>query len=362
MTCVEGPGVPVTQVFRSRTRAGIAGNALRTLWHWVYSNVHDGYQAYRVLDFMLLDPVPPGLLHEEHPWVTGISPQTGRPVWPENLVFASPRKADWVLPEPEPDAQIVTRVGRFLAAMVRRSVPAAPEIPQGAARRMPHAVNYLHGSIHFNGGFLLFNDFRDAMYYLSDPAFTREVRRFARQERRELTVVLRERRYEPEEYAWFVAFVRAHLPWYANGNGPTKKRVLWGTPSPYAAVNPINGSWVADMERLRARQPDRLARAPIVPGRYFQGSYRGNQPDFTFLERFHAWVMSGVIRAKGFQGNLVFTRRRTIEPEHWKLYLESHGAWRATYPISHPFAPIERVRARRAARSAALPPETVESE
>jgi hypothetical protein len=40
--------------------------------------------------------------------------------------------------------------------MLRRSNLANPEIPQGKARRMPHAVNYLHGSVHYNGGYVLF--------------------------------------------------------------------------------------------------------------------------------------------------------------------------------------------------------------
>jgi hypothetical protein len=66
------------------------------------------------------------------------------------------------------------------------------------------------------------------MFYFSDKHFVQEFKRFARVEKRELTIVLRERGYDPEEYAWFVGFVRAHQPWYANGNGPTKQaRTLW---------------------------------------------------------------------------------------------------------------------------------------
>ena len=81
-----------------------------------------------------------------------------------------------------------------------------PAIPLGKRRRMPHAVNYLHGSIHYNGGFLIFNNFQDAMFYFSDAHFVQEFKRFARVEKRELTIVLRERGYDPEEYAWFCWF------------------------------------------------------------------------------------------------------------------------------------------------------------
>jgi hypothetical protein len=323
----------------------------RTLWNWTYSNVHEIYQSYKVVEFMFSRRLGAGALPPDHPWVTGESPHTGGPIWPRNIVMASPRKDDWLGPPPEPDAVIVTRVGRFLSAMVKRSTVANPEIPQGPTRRMPHAVNHLHGAVHFNGGYAIFNDFRDGMCHLSDPAFVREMKRYARGERRELTLVLRERQYHPEEYAWFVAFVRAHVPWYANGNGPTQKRVLMGTPSPYPAVNPINGSWIADVERLRRGDLAGIVRPPIT-GSWFPDRYQGTQSEYGFLERFQAWVLRGIIRAKGFQGNLVFTSRRRIESENWKLYKASGGRWSATYPVSHPFQRIETARARRTAVAA----------
>jgi hypothetical protein len=263
------------------------------------------------------------------------------------VVYATPSRDQWVGAPPDSDDIVVTKIGLFLSAMVRRSTFAAPEIPQGPARRMPHAVNHLHGAVHFNGGFVIFNDFQEGMRHLSDPVFVREMKRFARVERRELTLVLRERQYHPEEYAWFVAFVRAHLPWYANGNGPTKKRVLMGTPSPYPAVNPINGSWIGDVERLLRGDLAGIVRPPIEPGIWFRGDYHGTQHEYSFLERFQAWVLRGIIRAKGFQDNLVFTPRRRIEPENWALYESSGGRWSATYPVSHPFMSIGVARERR---------------
>lgn len=338
-----------TLPFCARAPADRLRDVARTLWHWVYSNVHLAQQTYHVLDAITFRRLGPGLLPADHPWVTGVCPETGRFIWPDNIVYRSPPKTEWLGPAPESDDGIAIRTGKFLGEMVRRSIVADPEIPQGARRRMPHGVNYLHGPIHYNGCYAILNDFEDGMFHLSDPAFAREVRRFARIERRELTIVFRERRYHPGEYAWFVAFVRSHLPWYANGNGPTKRRVLWGTPAPYANVNPINGSWVRDLQQLRRGRLDGLLRPPLSPGRYFRERYRGNQPDFTFLERFHAWAQWMLISAKGFQGNLAFTKRRRIEPEHWEAYRRGDGDWPTSYAVPHPFGRIATVRAARGA-------------
>ncbi len=323
---------------------------IATLWRWSFSNVHMFKQTLNVLDFMWLHKVGPGLLADDHPWLTGKIPGTTETVWAKNIVFASPRKHIWQGAEPEEDARIVTRVGAFLAGMVVRSNVASPEIPQGKQRRMPHAVNYIHGSVHYNGCYMLFNDFEDAMFYLSDSRFARQFRKFAAQERRELTIVLRERSYDPEEYAWFLAFVRSHLIWYANANGPTKKRVLHGTPSPYPAVNPINGSWIRDVHNLQKGRLDSIVFEPFRGGDYFTGSYRGNQCQYTFLERFHAWAQYLVTRAKGFQGGLVFTDRKKIEPEHWQTYQATQGNWEAGYPISHPFTSREHAKVKKQER------------
>ncbi len=320
----------------------------RTLWHWLHSNIHLIGQTYYVLEFMRWHKLSAREVPPDHPWVTGKIPGTDETVWEKNIVFQSPRKAEWSV-VPEPDEQIAVRIGKFLSVMVKHSVVPDPEVPQSSGRRMPHGVNYIHGSIHYNGSLLIFNDFQDAMRYISDKRFVREMKRFAREERRELTIVLRERDYDPEEYAWFVAFVRAHIPWFANGNGPTRKRVLFGTPSPYAAVNPINGSWVQDLKLLHARNIDAIVRPPVAR-RYFTGMYNGHQTEFTFMERFHAWAQHVQITLKGFQGGLVFTSRKKIEPENYAMYLETAGAWRASYPVSHPFARIDRVRAKRAER------------
>ena len=333
--------------FRTPTPLDRVRYLARLLWCWSYSNLHMLKQTLNVLDFMWLHPVRPGLLPDDHPWLTGKVPGTSEEVWGQNIVVASPRGRAWSGVPPEDDARIAARVGRFLASMVERSNVVDPEIPQGKSRRMPHAVNYIHGTVHYNGGFVLFDDFEDAMFHLSDPRFAREFVRFARAEKRELTIVLRERTYDPEEYAWFLSFVRARLPWYANANGPTKKRVLHGTPSPYPAVNPINGSWIDDVKDLQRGRMDELARPPLRTSAYFRGDYRGHQREFTFLERFHAWAQYLVTRVKGFQGGLVFTRRKKIEPENWERYLATGGKWRSGHDISHPFTRISAARARR---------------
>jgi hypothetical protein len=221
--------------------------------------------------------------------------------------------------------------------MVAKSSP-TPEIPHGPHRRMPHAVNYLHGAVHYNGGYLVFDDIRDAMSHLDDRAFLSELKRFSRRERRVVTLVLRDRRYDLEELAWFVAFVRARLPWYANGNGPSPRRVLFGVPSPYPSVNLINRSWIQDLHALLAGDEGLVVRPPVEPGRYFLGAYGSKAPvSFSLLERTHAWVVHGIIRARGSQEGLVFSSRRRIEPERFRLYHETKGRIRTSHPVSNPF-------------------------
>jgi hypothetical protein len=325
-------------VFRPRSLGARLRYPARWAANWVRSNLHSGYGSMRVALFMASPRLGPGRLELDHPWCTGIAPDSGEPIWPRNIIYASPVKPEWNGPPPDADEVIVGRIGRFLTAMVQRSAVADPEIPQGPRRRMPHAVNYIHGTVQFNGGFILFNDFLDARFHFSDDAFVREVRRFARVERRELTVVMRERHHDTGEFAWFTGFLRARFPWWANPNGPTEKRVLWGTPSPYPAVNLINGSWILDMNKLRDGRMDELARLPIPAGTYFQGEYRGDQPHDAFLERLHAWAEGMVIRSFGFQGGMMFTRRKAIDPKAWEKYLASGRRWRPGTEVPHPFA------------------------
>jgi rSAM/selenodomain-associated transferase 2 len=331
---------------RRRSRGERLAAPARILWHWAISNVHNLYEIGRVFDFMR--KLGPGLVDEDHPWVTGISPHSGEVVWWNNVVYRSPRR----LAGTEPDDKIVARLGHFLRSMTRKSVPDDPGLPHGPRRRMPHTVNYIHGTIHFNGGWLLFDDIPDIVYHMTDPAFVREVLRFAREERRELFFVLRQKEYDPEDYAFCVACVRGNLRWYANGNGPTPRKVLWGTSSPYAVINPINGAWVRDLNHLRAGRRDQVVRPPIERGRYFRDEYRGWRRDFIWSERFHAWVMYYMIRVRGFQGNLVFSWRHRIEPRKFAEHRQGHTEEnRHVHRVSHPF----RRRPRRRPEAADAP-------
>ena len=44
---------------------------------------------------------------------------------------------------------------------------------------MPHGINYIHGTAHYNSGILIFTDFADAIEHFTDRRFAAEVRRFA---------------------------------------------------------------------------------------------------------------------------------------------------------------------------------------
>jgi hypothetical protein len=330
----------VTSIVKSIASNPRPGTALYNLLH---SNVHNVGQAVKVLDLLKVRALKAGLINDNHPWVTGISPATGRPIWPDNIAYASPRKIDWKNASKypaEPDDVIVSRIGKFLATSVKKST-VVPEIPHGPNRRMPHVVNYLHGNVHFNGAFLIFNDFKDAMQRMSDPRFVAEMKRFAKVEKREVMIVLRERDYDPTDYAHFLGFVRATIPWYANANGP-KKKVLWGTPSPYAVVNPINGTWSDQLYQLRNGDIEGIVRPPIEAGKYFKDDYKGDRDEATLLEKLHTWGIYNLIKLRGFQGGFVFSDRKVIEPAKYEDYLKTGGKdFEAVSPVPNPLSEKE---------------------
>ncbi|MEO6773707.1 MAG: sterol desaturase family protein [Kofleriaceae bacterium] len=262
-----------------------------------------------VVDMLWLRPVPGGLLAPDHPCCTGRQLDSDRTVWADNLVFAAPRRSP--TSTAETDAEIVGRVGRYMAAMVRRAA-ATPAHPHGAPSRMPPAINYLHGPVHYNGGWFLFDSFADAIEHVSDPAFRRELHRFVRLERREPLFVFRDRDYDREEFGQFVCFLRSVLPWFSNSNGP-KRRVLWGNPAPYAVVNLITGHWIRETRRLLdPRTRDDVARPPIRAGRYFRASYRGWRRHTLWPERLLARVTACRIQLRGAKGNLFFVDERAL--------------------------------------------------
>lgn len=264
-------------------------------------------------------------LPQEHPWATGRTPDDDGDIWPRNIVYRSPSRLAET--SEESDAKIVRSVGKFLCAMVRRSNQ-GPEIPHGPKRRMPHAVNYIHGAVHYNGAFLVFDDFADLVSHLTDRQFRRDLLRFGRRERREVTLVFRNRDYEPLDFAYMVGCVRAHLPSFSNGNGPTKRPVLWGNMSPYPAIALINGAWMSDLFRMWRGRDDALARAPIDSRAHFRQSYCGSRSWFTFTDRLLAWYMYTDVRSRGFRGQLFFTNRKRIEPQRVEEYEEAGGYWK----------------------------------
>lgn len=278
-----------------------------------------------------------GAISEEHPWATG-QDEGGTFIWQKNIVYQSQSTRFDI----ENDKVIATKIGKFLRSMVRRSLPSDPEIPQSQKRRMPHAVNYIHGAIHYNGVTMFFDDSADLRAHLGSREFVKNVSKFIKMERREVTFVLRERKYDPTDYAYCVAAMRAHLPYFTNGNGPSKKPVLWGNKSPYLAINSINGAWMEDMDHLLADELEKIVRPPVTE-KYFSKSYTLHHRDVKWIERLYAWLMYLDVRARGFGGQLFFTKRKLIEPKSIDAYKEAGGYWKWTNinHIPHPFQSID---------------------
>ena len=178
---------------------------------------------------------------------------------------------------------------------------------------MPPGILYLHGGVHYNGGWLLFNDFQEAIAHYSDRKFADEFKRFVREQRREPVTLFRDRDYDRDEFAEFVCFMRTIFPWFSNSNGP-KKFVLWGNPSPYPAVNTITGHWIRDCRALKTETGRRtVARPPIPAGRYFQnGPYCGQRNVTRWPERLLAQFTHTRIRLRGERENLYFVDKRKI--------------------------------------------------
>jgi hypothetical protein len=292
--------------------------AIPAAWGWQF--FHNAHGILRVLDITRFRPLPAGLIGPGHPWATGINPATGKPVWHDNVLFRSPRPAaDAGLP---PDGYVVERVGEFLAQMTALSA-VVPEIPWGPHRRMPHGINYIHGTAHYNSGILVFTDFADAIGHFTDRRFAAEVRRFARAERREVVVMFRQRDYRPRDYAYFVGCLRTLFPWFCNSNGPLK-RVLWGNPSPFPVANIITGNWIRDVYRLK--QPGGAAavvRPPVPAGKYFTaGPYRGWRREALWPEKLLARYTHRRIRLRGSRGGLFFVDRRKLQADQLRRLQE----------------------------------------
>ena len=282
---------------------------------WLQLTLHNTWGILNVLDIIWLRPMRGGLIDESHPFCTGLDPATGRTIWNSNLIFCTPPRRVW--PEghraPDPDEEIINKVGEHLCKQVAMAAASA-EHPTGRPAPMPPGILYLHGGVHYNGGWLLFNDFKEAIEHFSDPKFAREFRRFVREEKREPVTLFRDRDYDREEFARFVCFMRTSFPWFSNSNGP-KKFVLWGNPSPYPAVNTITGNWIGDCRALKSAEGRRtVARPPIPAGCYFQnGPYSGERSSTLWPEHLLALFTERRIGWRGARENLYFVDKRKLK-------------------------------------------------
>lgn len=296
---------PLPAVGSPSGKLGISLSPLRFVTTQIAQTLHNGWGILNVWDLILLRPMAGGLIDLQHPFCTGIEPETGERIWSRNVVYASARRRGFT----DTDDEIVARVGGYMAAMVRRAAR-RPGYPEGRPQRMRPAIYYIHGGVHYHGGWWVFDDFADAIRHFTDPGFEREFARFIRVERREPLLVFRERDPDPESYSNFIGFLRRRLPYFANSNGRTEIP-LWGNTSPYPTVNVVTGNWIRDVRMLASERGQReVLRAPISR-RYFEtGPYDGARSEVTEPERKLAALHQKRIRMRGERGNVYFVDRR----------------------------------------------------
>jgi hypothetical protein len=293
----------------TRSRSGLVlafGSVLRGIRFAAIQaaqTVHNGWGILNVWYLILLRPLPGGLLPLDHPYCSGLEPKSGETIWGRNVVYRTPPR-----PGSAPDAEIVRAVGAYMAGMVRQVAP-RPGLPKGAPVRMPAAIYWIHGPVHYNSGWLLFNDFAEAISHFSDPAFRREFRRFVRSESREPLLVFRQRDPDAKAYADFIGFLRAELPYFANSNG-RGRAPLWGNRSPFPTVNIVTGRWIRDVRMLRTAEGRRLSPRAPISGAYFGGAYAGPRTEVSPLERALAKFHEVRIRLRGARGNVYFVDQR----------------------------------------------------
>jgi hypothetical protein len=280
---------------------------------WTALTLHNSWGILNVLDIIWLRPMRGGLIDEQHPFCTGLDPGTGEMVWHRNVVFRTPRRDHWPNRALAPDAddEIIRKVGDHLRKQVLMAARGETH-PRGRAAPMPPGILYIHGSVHFNGVWLLFNDFAEAIRHFSDPKFAAEFRRLVREEKREPVTLFRDRDYDRTEFARFVCFMRTIFPWFSNCNGP-KKFVLWGNPSPYSAVNTITGNWIRDTRALKTTEGRAGVARPALAQKYFQdGPYFGERETTLWPENLLALLTNKRIALRGDRENLYFVDKRKL--------------------------------------------------
>ncbi len=283
--------------------------------NWLQLTLHNSWGILNVLDIIWLRPMQGGLIDEHHPFCTGVNPATGRTIWHSNLLFRTAPREHWPhghMP-PDSDDEILRKTGDHMRRLVAQAA-SSPGHPRGHASAMPPGILYLHGGVHYNGGWLLFNDFAEAIEHFTDPRFAAEFRRFVREQGREPVTVFRDRDYDRTKFAEYVCFMRTIFPWFSNSNGP-KRFVLWGNPAPYPTVNTITGHWIGDCRALKTDAGRvAVARPPIEDGEYFRnGPYCGERRTTLWPERLLARLTARRIELRGERENLYFVDKRRIK-------------------------------------------------
>jgi len=297
---------PLVSGYRLFAAAGSVLRAIRFVAIQLAQTAHNGWGILNVWDLILLRPMRGGLIDVEHPFCTGRDPHTGKPIWSRNLVYRTAPRADLA---GVGDPAMIEGVGRFMAGLARQAA-ARPGAPHGVPNRMPPAIYFIHGAVHYNAGWFLFNDFAEAIAHFTDARFRREFHRFVRRERREPLLVFRERTPDTEAFAHSIGFVRSQLPYFANSNGRGRPP-LWGNRSPYPTVNVVTGRWIRDVRMLRSEEGRRVAPRPAISERYFtDGPYAGPRSQAMPSERALARVHDIRIRMRGERGNVYFVDRR----------------------------------------------------
>lgn len=282
---------------------------LKTCIIWTRLTIHNTWGIINVFNIVWLRPMQGGLLDNDHPMVTGINPENGEFIWKQNIIFQSVRSAEF---EQGPsDTEIVCDVGNYMRKMVETSASSA-EFPKGKPDRMPPAINYIHGAVHYNGGFFLFNDFKDAISHFSNVDFQNSFKRFVREEGREPVTIFRNRNYHRMEYLEFVCFLRTIFPWFSNSNG-NKKRIGWGNPAPYPSVNTITGYWMGDTYKIYTEKGRKnVCRSPVSKKYFNEVVYTGERLTVRPQEKLLARFTNERVIIRGEKGNMFFVDLRKL--------------------------------------------------
>lgn len=287
---------------------------LELLWYylsiiptWTLLTFHNTWGIFNVFFIVWMRPMKGGMVEDSHPIVTGENPLTGEKIWHQNVIYRSERKRDFK----ESDKEILETVGSHMSRMIEKS--SKQELyPEGIPDRMPPAINYIHGGVQYNAGYLIFDDVKDAIRHFSDLKFRMEFWRFVLTEKREPVTILRDKNYDRVELLQFVCFLRTMFPYFSNSNG-NKKRIGWGNPAPYPSINTITGHWKKDTYKFYDREKLKSVCRPPITKKYFQAkSYYGIRDHARWPEIWLAEFTDNRILSRKEKGNLFFVDLRKI--------------------------------------------------